>query len=47
MIFFYTYRQKPSTPSIREASLMETDAQTHSQTMGRVWGILWKRGRKN
>ena len=26
---------------------METDAETHSQTLGRAWGILWKRGRKD
>ena len=23
---------------------METDAETHSQTLGRAWGILWNRG---
>lgn len=25
---------------------METDADSHSQTLGGAWGILWKRGRK-
>jgi hypothetical protein len=26
---------------------METDAQTHSQTLGRAWGSLRKRARKD
>jgi hypothetical protein len=27
--------------------LMEVDAKTHSQTLGRAWEILWTRGRKD
>jgi len=26
---------------------METDAETHNQTLGRTWGTLWKKRRKN
>jgi hypothetical protein len=27
--------------------LMEIDAETHSQILGRAWRTLWKRGMKN
>lgn len=52
--FCYTHRSLHSPIVIRETSndrsyyqkLMVTDEETHSQTLGRPRGILWKRGRK-
>ena len=48
MVFCYTCRQEPSITHTRSFTqqLMETDAKTYSQTLGRAWEILGKRGRK-
>ena len=52
--FCYTHRLLHSPIVTRETSndrsyyrkLMVIDEETHSQTLGRRWIILWKRGRK-
>lgn len=49
MIFCRTWRQEPSECNCHQKGftqqLMETDVETHSQTLGRAWGILM-RGRE-
>ena len=44
MIFYYNFRQEPSITHLRgfTQQVIETDAETHSQTLG----ILWKRERR-
>lgn len=48
MILCYTCRKEPSITIIRgfPQQLMKTDAESQSQMLGRVWGILQKTVRK-
>lgn len=47
VIFSYTYRQVPSITVIWDVlpqQLMQTNMETHRQTLSRAWRILWKGG---
>ena len=48
LVFCHTQRSLPSSLAIRGITqqLMETDAETQSQTLGRAWGSLQKRGER-